>query len=127
MTPQAENNVNFYDSLQDIGVKEPYAVLPAEEITRIIKRFVSWAAMIASHRDLAKSFGEESTAPIKLATDLRSAVAQSMQKNTFPNVALPSQKLTAALTLMSTSRQLEPVFAELIAREDQRWDEEYDR
>jgi hypothetical protein len=124
MNPQAITNIHFYESRQEIGVTEPYAILPAEEMVKTIKRFVSWATMIATHPDLAKLFGEESTAPIQLATDLRAALNEARLKNTYPNVVLPTRKFTAAMTLMSTSRQLEPVFAEMLAREDQRWPED---
>lgn len=125
MNTRSASNINFYGSRKDIGVSEPYATISAEELTAVIKRFVSWAAMIATHPDIAETLGGASTTPIRLATDLRAAIKNALQNGIYPNVVLPTQRLTAAKTMMRISRQLEPEIGEMIIYESQKWEEEY--
>jgi hypothetical protein len=105
---QSTNNINFYEALTDIGVTKPYAVISAEELTAVVRRFVAWARMVATHPDLAQSLGDENTAHIVLATSFRIAVRQSKQDGIFPNVVLPARKFKAGMELITVSRQLEP-------------------
>jgi hypothetical protein len=124
LNTQTNHKINFYESKQDIGVIEPDAVISSEDLTATIKRFISMAAMIATHPDLAETFGETSTAPIRLATDLQTALKNSVEDRIYPNIVLPSRNFTATMTLMGITRTLEPEFHEMIARQNQRWEEE---
>jgi hypothetical protein len=124
MNIRSTDNVYFFDSETDIRGSRPYASISEEELTRLIQRFVSWAAILATHPKLAESFGDASTAHIMLATDLRMAVKKSRQENVYPNVVLITQKFEAAMKLMTISRAMEPEFAGLIAGENQRWEED---
>jgi hypothetical protein len=118
-------NVYFFETQQDIDVSGPYATISVEELTSMVHRFVSWAAMVATHPEIAESFGEVSTIHIKLATDLRMAVKRSRQEHAYPNVVLPMQKFKAAMKLLTLTRAIEPGFAGLIAGENQMWDEDF--
>lgn len=125
MTSQPDNNIHFYESRQDIGITAPYAVIDAQELNSIIKRFVSWASMIATHPNLAKSLGEASKTHIELATALRLAMKDAIRKQIFPRIVFPEHKLTTATTLMKMSRQLDPEIDKLILYEIQKWEEDY--
>jgi hypothetical protein len=125
MNTQSPNNVNFYETPQDIGVMEPYAIMSAEELTKIIKRFVSWATMMATHPDLAESLGEEGTAHIRLATSFRAVVKESERAHTFPNIVLSTREFTAAMTLINVSQELEPGIHEMIIYESQKWEKDF--
>ena len=92
MIGSAANKVYFYETNQDIEAVEPYAAIPSQEIASILKRFVSWAAVIATHPEVAEIFGESSTVHIRLATDLRLVIKNAIQVGTYPNVVLPSHK-----------------------------------
>jgi hypothetical protein len=121
---QATENVNFYESQEDIGSAQPYAVVGTQELTAIIRRFVAWATKIAAHPELAKSLGEANTSHIVLATSFRTAVRNSERDGTFPNVVLPSSTFTVAMKLMEISRQLDPRLGELLADECRKWEED---
>jgi hypothetical protein len=125
MSIQSTDNVYFFESEKGVGGARPYASLSEEELTHLIQRFVSWAAMLATHPKLAASFGEASTAHITLATELRMAVKRARQENTYPNVILPAHKYTAAMTLMRQSRAVEPEFCEVLAAEHRKWENDY--
>jgi hypothetical protein len=122
---QAANTIKFYEATTDIGVSEPYATISGEELTAAIKRFVSWAAMIATHPNLAQLIGDSSTTPILLATALRTAVQKSEHDGIFPNVVLPRQKFTSAMALIRASRQVAPEIRQLIAYESQKWEDDF--
>jgi len=122
---QSTDNIYFFESQKDIEVSGPYAILSAEVLAVVIQRFVSWAEMSATHPDLAESFGEASTAHIKLATDLRIAVKKSRQENTYPNVVLPAQKFKVAMTLMRLTSSLELECGERIAGKSQKWETDF--
>jgi len=122
---QSANNINFYEATTDIGFTKPCAVISAEELTAVVRRFVSWARMVATHPDLAQSLGDESKAHILLATSFYMAVRKSEQLGIFPNVVLPDQKFTAAMELIRVSRQLDPEIGKMIDHESQKWEEEW--
>lgn len=124
MHTQSVNNIHFYEAATDIGARTPYAVMNAEDLTTVARRFVLWATMVATHPDLAQSLGDESKAHILLATSFYTAVRKSEQDGIFPNVILPEQKFTAAMELIRVSRQLPPEILQMIAYESQKWEEE---
>lgn len=125
MNTQSDHNVNFFESQMDIGVSKPYAVISAYELTAVIRRFVSWAAIVAKQPNLREILGDASTAHIKLATDLRAAIKKSVKEGFYPNVVLPIRKFTTTMTLLKVSRALESEIGGIIVYESQRWEEEY--
>jgi hypothetical protein len=124
MNIPSTGNVYFFESQKDIDVSGPYATISAEELSAIIKRFVSWAAMVATYPDLAETFGDANTAHIKLATELRNAMKVSRQGGIYPNVVLPICKFRSVMTLMRISRLLESEMEEMIAHEHQKWEDD---
>jgi hypothetical protein len=80
--------------------------------------------MLSSHAQSAGPLGDASRAQIKLSTDLQLAVLQSQRESTYPNVILPMDTFTAAMTVMKLSRTmvLEPEFAEMLAEESRKWE-----
>jgi hypothetical protein len=113
ITPVA-SKVNFYETYEEIEKVRPYALMPTQELASILKRFMSWAAIIATHPEVADIFGKSSTAPIKLATDLRLVIKNAIRRGTYPNVVLPSRKFKTVMTLSRISRILEPEIPEIL-------------
>lgn len=125
MATQTENTITFYELQTDIGRIEPYGAVSEKEFNSMIRRFVAWAAMIATHPNLVETFGEISTLPIRLATDLRAAINHSVKSGIYPNVILPADRFSVAMEFIGVARALEPEFQQIIARENQRWEEEF--
>ncbi len=117
MITPAASKVNFYETYREIGTVEPYAVVSTQEVASILKRFVSWAAIIATHLEVAEIFGKSSTAHIKLATDLRLVIKNAIQRGTYPNVVLPSRKFKIVMMLSRMSQALEPEIPEILEKE----------
>jgi hypothetical protein len=113
----AANRVYLYETNKDIETMEPYAVIQSQELASILKRFVSWAAVIATHPEVAEIFGKSSTAHIKLATDLRLVIKNALKLGTYPNVVLPSRKFMTVMTLSKISQLLEPEIPEFSEKE----------
>ena len=122
--PTPPNRVKLYETLEDIRASEPYAIEDADELSRVISRFVSWAQMIATHPDLATNF-QDPTAHIRLATDLRKAMKFSQENRLYPNVVLPMSKYFSAKLLSVISQSIGPEIAAMIEQENKRWAEEY--
>jgi hypothetical protein len=122
--PTPKNSVKLYEKLEDIGVVEPYAIEDADELSRVISRFVAWARMIATHPSTAERFGDRSTVHIQLATDLRTAMKVSRENRLYPNIVLPMSKYSSAKLLSVISQSMAPELAEMIKQENQRWAED---
>ncbi len=120
MITPAANNVKFYETTTDIGRMEPYAVLPHQELASIMERLVSWAAVIATHPEVAKIFEESSTIHIRLATDLRMAIKNAIQLGTYPNVVLSGSQFTTVITVSKMSQRLEEELHAIL--EKQMWE-----
>jgi len=123
MVTSPKNNIHFYEPKTDILTVQPYAVISEQDLATIMKRLALWAATIATNQNLAETFGEVSTAPIKLATELRAAIKNSLQDGIHPDVFLPACKFMSTMMLIRMARELEPDFQEMIVKEDQRWAE----
>jgi hypothetical protein len=121
LNTQSLSNVYFFESQKDIGVSKPYATLNADELTSMIQRFVAWAAILATHPETAESFGDSSTAHIRLATDLRNAIRSSHKESKYPNVVLQEQKSFAAMELMRRSTVLQPGLDEMMRNNNLKW------
>ena len=117
MITPAASKVNFYETYAEIETAGPYAVMPSQELASILKRFVSWATVIATHPEVAEIFGKSSTAHIKLATDLRLVIQNAIRLGTYPNVVLPSRKFKTVMMLSRISRILEPEIPEILGNE----------
>jgi hypothetical protein len=115
-----QNNVKLYETIDAIGVSEPYATEDAKELSCIISRCVSWAEMIASHPNVAARLGDAGAAHIQLATDLRTAMNVAHENGLYPNVVLPVSTYISAKVLSAISQTLEPGLAEMIEKESQR-------
>ncbi|MFT3892728.1 MAG: hypothetical protein QM730_13945 [Anaerolineales bacterium] len=124
MNTQTTGKVNFYEAQKDIGVAQPYAVISMDELSSMIKRFVSLATMIATHPDVASSLDDTSTSHIMSATYLRRAVKNSEQGGIFPNVVLPASRFETAMNLIKISQELDPEIMRLMAYESQKWEED---
>lgn len=61
MATLPQNNINLYETLQDIETSIPYASVSADEMALVMRRFASMAAMLVTHPDTAKGFGDLST------------------------------------------------------------------
>jgi hypothetical protein len=123
-----KNKIYLYNAREEIKSKSaPYAIEDAEELERVISRFVTWAQMIATHRNIAAQFGDHSTDHIQLATELRTAMKVSRGNRYYPNVVLPMSKYFAAKMLSETTKSVakEPAFIEMMERENRLWEEEY--
>jgi hypothetical protein len=119
MITPAASKIRFYETGREIGRVEPYAEIASQELVSILKRFVSWAAVTATHAKVAEIFGNSSTAHIKLATDLRLAIKAATKSGTYPNLVLPSRKFTAVMTLSRISQLLELELQEILEKEMQ--------
>ena len=124
--PTPPNHVKLYDKLQDVETSVPYATEDATELELVISRFVSFARMIAAHKNIAAQFGDRSTDHIQLATDLRTAMKFSQENRLYPNVVLPMSKYFAAKMLSEISKSVatEPAFIEMMERENLLWAED---
>ena len=122
MPTPSKNNVNLYETLQAIKTSVPYARIDADELSLVIQRFVTWSAMLVTHPDTAAKFGDLSTTCIQLATDLRTAIKVSQETHTYPDVVLPMSNYFTAMKIYIESRSLDPVVAEMIEQESQRWE-----
>ena len=120
MITAANRKINFYETSTEIGRVEPYAVMPDQELQFTLERFVSWAAVIATHSEVAEIFGESSTVHIKLATDLRLVIKNALRFGTYPNVVLPSRKFITVMTISEISQLLEQELHEILEKE--MWD-----
>lgn len=127
MNSQAYNTINFYETQQDIGAIEPYTTITSDELYLIIKRLVTSATLIATHPNIAKKFGESSLAPIKLATDLRTAIKVAEQNGVHPNLVFPNSQLRTAMDFALTriSPSLEAELQKMLAKETEKWEEDY--
>lgn len=127
MTTQAYNTIEFYETPQDIGAIEPHTTITIDELSLIIKRLVASATMIATRPDIAKKFGIESTVPIKLATDLRTAIKVSEQNGVHPNLVFPNNQLRTAMdfALIRISPAQEAELQEMFAIETRKWEEDF--
>lgn len=118
ITPVA-SKIRFYETGRETGTVEPYAEIASQVLVLILKRFASWAAITATHAEVAEIFGNSRTAHIKLATDLRLAIKTATISGTYPNLVLPSRRFTAVMTLSRISQLLELELQEILEREMQ--------
>jgi hypothetical protein len=105
MSNQHQNTVNFYGSINDYVFSKPYAVLSADEVSRIVKRSSSWISTIETHPDLAEMLGEGKAAHIKMVTALPNAVKTAKQGGIFPNVILPLNEFEASMEFHEATQQ----------------------
>jgi hypothetical protein len=120
MISPPSSTVKFYETTTEIGEVEPYAVISHQELESIIGRFISWAAIIATHPEVADIFGESNTVHIRLATDLRLGIKNSFRDGTYPNVVLPRRKFTTVITVSRISLRMEQELHQLFEKE--MWD-----
>jgi hypothetical protein len=99
------NQVRLYETLEDVQASNPYAIEDADELSRVISRFVAWAQMIATHPGLATNF-RDPTAHIRLATDLRKAMKFSQENRLYPNIVLPMSTYFSAKLLRNYLKTL---------------------
>jgi hypothetical protein len=93
---QDERNINFYECLKDTVFSEPYAVLPGNEVSKMVSRFQAWVAMIQTHPKIASGLGEQKAAHIKMVNALPMAIQSAKKGGTFPNVVMPQNELQAS-------------------------------
>jgi hypothetical protein len=122
MAPLPRNPVRLYNTLKDLATSAPYATEDADELELVIYRFVTWAQMIATRPSIAAQFGDRSRDPIQLATVLRRA----MESRRHRNVVLPMSTYFAAKLLAEITNSVakEPVFIEMMERENLLWSED---
>lgn len=123
MATPPKNYINLYETLQAIETSVPYARMNADELSLLIRRFVSLSTMLVTHPDTAAKFGDLSTTCIQLATDLRTAMKMSQDAHTYPDVVLPMNKYSRAMTIYIESCTIDPVVAKMLEQEIQRWEE----
>ncbi len=102
MTPLPKNPVRLYNSLEDIESSVPYATEDADELERVVSRFVSFARMLVVHQNMTDPFGKRNTDHIELATDLQKA----MKNRRYSIVVLPMSKYFAAKMVTVLFRSL---------------------
>jgi hypothetical protein len=119
-----QNNINLYETPQDIETSKSYTIVNADELSLVMRRFVSMAAMLVTHPDMSAKFSELSTTCIQLATDLRTAMKVSRDTRTYPDVVLPSSKYSTAMKIYTESRKLRPELPDFLVQELQRWEED---
>ena len=125
MATPTKNYVNIYETFQAIETTVPYARMSTNELSLLIRRFVSLATMLVTHPDTALKFGDLSTTCIQLATDLRTATKVSQDAGTYPDVVLPMDKYSKAMTIYIESCTVDPVIAKMLEQEIQRWEDPY--
>ena len=123
MPTPSKNNVNFYETLQDIETSVLYASVNADELSLVIRRFVSWSQMLLTHPDMAAKFGDLSTTCIQLATGLRTAMRVSRNAHTYPDVILPMNKYSTAMKIYTESCTPRPELPDFLVQELQRWED----
>jgi hypothetical protein len=123
MPPLPKNNVNLYNSLQDIETSVPYVIEDANELEFIVLRFVTMSRMLITHPDTAAMFGDLSTTCIQLATDLRTALKVSRQERLYPSVVIPMNKYFTAKMIYVQSQSIEPELPDFLQQEIQKWEE----
>jgi hypothetical protein len=124
MPPLPKNHVRLYNALQDIETSVPYAKIDADELSLVIRRFVTMSAMLITHPDTATKFGALSTTCIQLATDLRTAMKVSRDTRTYPDVVLPMNKYSTAMKIYAEASSLDPAITKMIEQEFQRWEKD---
>jgi hypothetical protein len=124
MNIPSPSNVYFFESQKDVELSGPYAMISAEELEAVTRRFSIWKVMLSSHARSAGPLGDASRAQIRLSTDLQMAILQSQRESTYPNVILPMDTFITAMAVMKLSRTvvLEPEFGEMIAEETRKWE-----
>ena len=125
MATPTKNNINLYENSQDIETSAPYASISADELSLVMRRFASLAAMLVTHPETAAQFGELSTTCIQLATDLRTAMKTSWNSGIYPDVVLPMNKYSAAMKIYTESCAAGTHLPDFVVQEIQRWEEEY--
>ena len=115
MNNQAEISVNFYDSLRDYALAEPYAVLSNSEISSILQHFDRWISTIATHPNLVDMLGDSITTQIKMVTALRVAVKESRQAGLFPNVIFSPNEYRATMNFLAETRGIRKPHSSVLA------------
>jgi hypothetical protein len=65
MPVPSTNNINLYETPQNIATSVPYATVSANELALVMRRFASMAAMLVTHPDTAAEFGDlRTTVPL---------------------------------------------------------------
>lgn len=116
--PTQSNDTKMADPANRETLTNSYKNVTKKYVNAGIKWFISMASMIAMHPQIVETYGDTSTAPIRLATDLRNAIKHSVPSGIYPGGVLPTHRFTFALKLMGVTWASERGFHEMVAQEN---------
>lgn len=92
MDTYLDSRVHFFDTLRDIIVPRPYAILCSEEVNELIKQI-----------DTLIDEANSQCAEFEHACALRQAVHNAKSEGYFPIVVLPQSKYQAVISHLRTA------------------------